>query len=160
MIIWQTDHTPALSPLSCLLKENMWSSVLFQGKWKHTRWGTQSSRGVRHVVTQSVFPLLMCRIPSLHVATWGLGKWLDPLPTIPVIVGRGSRKSPTQENQSVFRSCHRETPLNTRPLARTGFSSRERDGDLSALPVSALCPMLTKFSCWGGGAWPCPPLTQ
>lgn len=36
------------------------------------------SRGVRHVVTHSVFLLLKHRIPSPHVATWGRGKWVDP----------------------------------------------------------------------------------
>lgn len=118
-IIWQTDHTPAPSPLSCLLKGKHVVQCLVSGKVKtHTRWGTKSSRGVRHVVTQSVFPRPLRHIPSLHISTWGRGKWLDPS-----LLSPGKKK-----NQSVFRSCHMDTPLNTWPLTPAGFSSESVTG--------------------------------
>lgn len=145
-------HTPALSPLSCLLKENMWCSVLFQGKWKHTHThcDAQESRQVRHVVTLNAvsFPYIY-HIPLLHATTWGRSKWLD------------SCLLSTDTTHS-FLPWH--------PLKKINHYSGHAAWacltcDLWPQSMTRIClccqhQIPRKLSCSGGWTWPCPPLPQ
>lgn len=127
VIIWQTDRTPALSPLSCLLKGKTCGLVSCFRESENThppRYTAES--GMLWLSVSLSFPLY--RIPSLHIATWGRGKWHDP--SLPSPDGPSLPPStPTREKSiSIQVMPQQRLPLNTWPLTPAGFSSESVTG--------------------------------
>lgn len=168
VIIWQTDRTPALSPLSCLLKGKTCGLVSCFRESENThppRYTAES--GMLWLSVSLSFPLY--RIPSLHIATWGRGKWHDP--SLPSPDGPSLPPSlpqhPLEKNQSVFRSCHSNASPLTRDLwPQQGSPQRAWQGFVRAASVCSMSDanwvLVLRREGWRRRrtAWPCPPPTQ
>lgn len=134
---WSSGNQTTLLPFCSLLpiKGKHVAQCLVSGKVKtHPRWGTQAGR--------PCCDSKRLRLPALHLATWGGGKWLDPSLPAP----RGP-SFPWHILKKINQYSGRVTgmPPLTRDLwSLQGSPQRARRGF-----VSAPCPTLTKFSCWG-----------
>lgn len=129
----------------------MWSSVLFQGKWKHACWGAHWSRGAVRVVTPSAFSFVPHSLP----ANRHLGLRVSALTT----PWNHQARPPHLDTHSWKINQHSGRATGMSPLTRDLWPARgstPRAWQGFVLPVSAPCPTLTKSSCWGEEHGPTP----
>lgn len=149
---WSSGKQTTLLPfLRYLLKENMWSSVLFQGKWKHTPAEVQRRAEESGMLWLRVSFLLLCST-FLH-CTPPHGAGVSGL--TPPYSDQAGASLPGHTYRKINQYSGQVTgmpPLNIRPLIPAGFSLEKCDRDLSVLSVCSVSDT-NKVLVLRGGAW-------